>query len=145
MHRFEKDTLDIHLQISQSRMATISEQLAEGFASGEDVGQTYKLIGLKDGWMFNWMKELKDLDIWWRSNAKSDLQSGLSNTFAFRESKIHLLKKIRDKLQRLESSMVCDSVTLFIDSSEKLIETNHCSRFGKCWMRLRSTAFCLSA
>ena len=57
-------------------------------------------------WMYDWMADLRNLENWWRSTSEQDLQSDLSNAFSFRDSKIHLLKKVRDKLHRIESAMV---------------------------------------
>ena len=51
------------------------------------------------------MVEMRHMEDWWKS-VEHDFQTDLDNTFSFRESKIHLLKKIRDKLHRIQISMV---------------------------------------
>ncbi len=54
-------------------------------------------------WMYDWMDDLKDFDIWKKS---VDSEEDLSNVFAFRESKIYTLKRVREKLHRLQATMV---------------------------------------
>ena len=56
------------------------------------------------GWMYEWMLELYHLVDFYEA---SDIQTDLSQSFSFRDSKIHILKKIRRKLHVLEENMVC--------------------------------------
>ena len=60
---------------------------------------------VKSGWMYDWMVEMRHMEDWWKS-VEDDFLADLDNTFSFRESKIHLLKKIRDKLHRIQTLMV---------------------------------------
>ena len=53
--------------------------------------------------MYDWMQGLKDLDYWKES---VDTEDDLSHVFAFRESKIYTLKRVREKLHRLQTTMV---------------------------------------
>ena len=54
-------------------------------------------------WMYDWMKELKKYDSWMKSAA---LVKEPSQVFELRDSKVHLVKRIRDKLHRLQTTMV---------------------------------------
>ncbi len=54
-------------------------------------------------WMYDWMDELMDLDHWKNS---VEIDEDLSHVFAFRESKIYTLKRVREKLHRLQTTMV---------------------------------------
>ena len=58
------------------------------------------------GWVYNWMVDLRNLDDWWNSRPAFDFQRGLSNLVSFRESKIHLLKKVREVLHKCQTEMV---------------------------------------
>jgi hypothetical protein len=57
-------------------------------------------------WMYSWFTELRNQEDWWKSTSQSDLNSDLSSVFSFRDSKIHLLKKIRGKLHQLQRCTV---------------------------------------
>jgi hypothetical protein len=56
-------------------------------------------------WMYDWMQDLKDLNSWKKSVLDDD---DLSHVFAFRESKIYMLKHVRERLHRMQTSMVID-------------------------------------
>jgi hypothetical protein len=58
---------------------------------------------ISETWMYDWMDELMDLDHW-KKSVKID--EDLSHVFAFRESKIYILKRVREKLHRLQTTMV---------------------------------------
>jgi hypothetical protein len=54
-------------------------------------------------WMYDWMQDLKDFDTWKKSVVDDD---DLSHVFAFRESKIYTVKRIRQRLHRIQTTMV---------------------------------------
>ena len=55
------------------------------------------------GWMYEWMLDLYHLEDFFDA---SDIQTDLSQSFSFRDSEIHMLKKIRRKLHALQECMV---------------------------------------
>jgi hypothetical protein len=63
-------------------------------------------------WMYDWISELRNQEDWWKSKEHNDLSSDLSSIFSFRDSKIHLLKKIREKLMQIQRAMVILSFCL---------------------------------
>ena len=54
-------------------------------------------------WMYDWMQDLKDFNHWKKSVVDDD---DLSHVFAFRESKIYILKRVRERLHRIQTTMV---------------------------------------
>jgi hypothetical protein len=56
-------------------------------------------------WMYDWMQDLKDFDSWKKSVLDDE---DLSHVFAFRESKIYILKRVRERLHRIQTTMVID-------------------------------------
>ncbi len=54
-------------------------------------------------WMYDWMQDMLDFDNWKKSVVDDD---DLSHVFAFRESKIYTVKRIRQRLHRIQTTMV---------------------------------------
>lgn len=81
--------------------------------------------------MYEWISEIRNLEDWWKSTEKNDLQSDLSSIFSFRDSKIHLLKKIREKLHRIQSN----TVSALINFS-KIIQTDSKQHSQPIWKML---------
>ncbi len=59
-------------------------------------------------WPYSWILELDRMDRWWKATTDGDLQADITSVFSFRDSKIHLLKKIREKLHRIQTETVSD-------------------------------------
>jgi hypothetical protein len=81
----------------------------QGWTSGSvEMDRFQKLLEreVTEGWMYTWFSELRSQEDWWKSTDHRDLNSDLSSVFSFRDSKIHLLKKIRSKLHQLQSCTV---------------------------------------
>ncbi len=58
---------------------------------------------IRKTWMYDWMDDLKDFDDWKNS---IENENDLGQLFAFRESKIYTLKRVRDRLHRIQTTMV---------------------------------------
>jgi hypothetical protein len=58
---------------------------------------------ISKSWMYDWIQDLKDFYNW--KNAIRD-DDDLSHVFAFRESKIYILKRVRERLHRIQTTMV---------------------------------------
>ena len=91
-------------------------------------------------WMYDWMQDLMDLDNWKKSvNSDEDL----SNVFAFRESKIYTLKRAREKLHRLQTTMVrFESITPYSNLERDPAKPIFffCSPRGECLTPYRFTS-----
>ena len=61
--------------------------------------QNYTISSL---WMYDWMQELKDFHNWKKAVRDDDDV----HVFAFRESKIYILKRLRARLHRIQTTMV---------------------------------------
>jgi hypothetical protein len=66
-----------------------------------DSGKTNYTI--RKGWMYDWIQDLKDFYNWKKAVRDDD---DLSHVFAFRESKIYILKRVRARLHRIQTTMV---------------------------------------
>jgi hypothetical protein len=67
-----------------------------------------KIENLNKHWMYNWILSIQDLESWnhekQTEGAKPD--HGLSSIFTYKGGKSHMLKKIREKAQELQTKMV---------------------------------------
>ncbi len=82
-----------------NKTAGVGSQMQENVS---DLESRYNRV-ISPTWMYDWMQDLMDLDNW-KQSVNSD--EDLSNVFAFRESKIYILKRAREKLHRLQTTMV---------------------------------------
>ena len=80
-------------------------------------------------WMYDWMQDLMDFDNWKESVATDE---DLSHVFAFRESKVYTLKRVREKLHRLQTTMVRFQIILH---DRKMSAVSQISMLGVCSLR----------
>jgi hypothetical protein len=82
-----------------------TDRLESDLESGKSCADLRKDQMISPTWMYDWMQDLKDFDSWKKSVLDDE---DLSHVFAFRESKIYILKRVRERLHRIQTTMVID-------------------------------------